>query len=223
MGGDVRTRSRKTGPEGSLDRGAYFNASFKILAEGGAEALTVDSLCARLGVTKGSFYHHFSGTADFVNGLMGCWAESTSHLVDELFAFMAADGDPYRSFQVIFAKLAAGQPHEAEAALRAWANSNPDVAAGVEQYDRIREEATIKFIGHFVDDPQRCRTLAYMAIGMSAGMQQRKPLDRERMMDVSLEFLRSNLGLDVQVVQDESGLRVHIKPARAKSRRTRPN
>jgi AcrR family transcriptional regulator len=215
----VRTKSRK-GADGSLDRNAYFNAAFKILAEGGAEALTIDSLGARLGVTKGSFYHHFSGTDEFVSGLMRCWVEAAGQVVDEMLAKFAADGDPYRSFEAIFSKIAAGQPHEAEAALRAWAHSNPAVAAGVEQYDRLREEAGIKVFGYFVDDPQRCRTLSYMATGMTAGMQQRKPLDRKRMMDVNLEFFRTNLGLDVQAGQDESGLRLTVMRPPAKRRRT---
>jgi AcrR family transcriptional regulator len=79
----MRTKTRKS-VEGSLDRHAYFNAAFKILGEGGSEALTVDALCARLGATKGSFYHHFAGTADFVNALMRCWVESASALIAEL-------------------------------------------------------------------------------------------------------------------------------------------
>ncbi len=157
----MRTKSRK-GADGSLDRTAYFNAAFKVLAEGGADALTIDSLCARLRVTKGSFYHHFSGTDEFVSGLMRCWIETTGQVIDEMLAKFAADDDPYRSFEVTLSKIASGQPHEAEAALRAWAHSNPQVAAGVEQYDRVREEAGIKVFGYFIDDPERCRTLSYM-------------------------------------------------------------
>lgn len=52
---------------------------------------------------------------------------------------IAAEGDPYRSFEAVLVKLAAAQPHEAEAALRAWANTNPDVAAAVQYYDQSRE------------------------------------------------------------------------------------
>jgi AcrR family transcriptional regulator len=138
----VRTKAR-TGADGSLDRTAYFNAAFKILAEGGAEALTIPNLCTRLGVTKGSFYHHFSGADEFVSALMRCWIETARLVIDEMLAKFAADDDPYLSFGVALSNIAAGQPHEAEAALRAWAHSNPEVAAGVEQYDRLRDEAGI--------------------------------------------------------------------------------
>jgi AcrR family transcriptional regulator len=214
----MRTKTRKPAV-GSLDRNAYFNAAFKILGESGAEGLTVDILCARLGATKGSFYHHFAGTADFVHALMRCWVDSAGQLIAELKDMVIAEGDPCRTMERIIPLLAARQPHEAEAALRAWANSNPEVAAGVEQYDRAREESFVWMFGQFVDDPERCRTLAYMAIAMGAGMQQRKPLDRDRMMAVTVEFLRANICLDVQLEQDESGPRLHIKPP--KKRRPR--
>lgn len=214
----MRTTTRKSAA-GSLDRNAYFNAAFKILGESGSEALTVDTLCARLGATKGSFYHHFAGTADFVNALMSCWVDSAGQLITELKEMVIAEGDPCRTMERIIPLLSARQPHEAEAALRAWANSNPQVAAGVEQYDRAREESFGWLFGQFVDDPERCRTLAYMAIGMSAGMQQRKPLDRERIMAVTVEFLRANIGLDVQLESDGSGPRLRITPP--KKRRAR--
>jgi AcrR family transcriptional regulator len=215
----MRTKTRKP-VAGALDRTAYFNAAFKILGESGAEGLTVDTLCARLGATKGSFYHLFAGTADFVNALMRCWVDSATQLIAELKEMVIAEGDPCRTMERIIPQLAVRQPHEAEAALRAWANSNPEVAAGVESYDRAREESFVWMFGQFVDDPERCRTLAYMAIGMGAGMQQRRPLDRDRMMAVTVEFLRANIGLDVQLDHDETGPRLRIAPP--KKRRPRP-
>jgi AcrR family transcriptional regulator len=215
----MRTKPRKPA-EGSLDRNAYFNAAFKILGETGSEGLTVDTLCARLGATKGSFYHHFAGTADFVNALMRCWVDSANQLIAELKELVIAEGDPCRSLERIIPQLALRQPHEAEAALRAWANSNPEVAAGVEQYDRSREASFVWLFERWIDDPERCRTLAYMAIGMGAGMQQRKPLDRDRMMAVSLEFLRTNVGLGIEADHDESGLKLRISPPKKRRART---
>jgi AcrR family transcriptional regulator len=38
---------------------------FSLLEESGAEALKVESLTNRLGVTKGSFYLHFANYQDF--------------------------------------------------------------------------------------------------------------------------------------------------------------
>ncbi len=42
-------------------------------------------------------------------------------------------------------------------------------------------------------------------------------------MDVNLEFFRTNLGLDVQAVQDESGLQLRVtRPQAKRRRRTEP-
>jgi AcrR family transcriptional regulator len=37
----------------------WIQAGFAIIAEEGMQALKIDRLCQRLGVTKGSFYWHF--------------------------------------------------------------------------------------------------------------------------------------------------------------------
>ena len=38
----------------------WIQAGFALLADGGPNALRIDRLCERLGVTKGSFYWHFT-------------------------------------------------------------------------------------------------------------------------------------------------------------------
>ena len=50
---------------GRLSVDDWIQAGFSILAEDGLEALKIDRLCARLGVTKGSFYWHFKDMASY--------------------------------------------------------------------------------------------------------------------------------------------------------------
>ena len=47
----------------------WIQAGFAILADGGPNALRVDRLCERLGVTKGSFYWHFADLAAYRDAL----------------------------------------------------------------------------------------------------------------------------------------------------------
>ncbi len=61
-------------PEG-LSRSAYFEAGLELLAERGHGGLTIAALCERLGVTKGSFYHHFDDMAGYVRLLLGHWED----------------------------------------------------------------------------------------------------------------------------------------------------
>jgi AcrR family transcriptional regulator len=53
----------------------WIQAGFAILAEEGMKALKIDRLCRRLGVTKGSFYWHFTGIAGYRAALVQAWGE----------------------------------------------------------------------------------------------------------------------------------------------------
>ena len=62
----------------SLGKADYFDAGFELLASGGVGAVTIAALCYRLGVTKGSFYHHFSSQTAFQNELLAFGPPSES-------------------------------------------------------------------------------------------------------------------------------------------------
>ena len=47
----------------TLDSAAWVEAAFDALAEGGIEAVRIDPLAKQLGVTRGSFYWHFTDRA----------------------------------------------------------------------------------------------------------------------------------------------------------------
>ncbi|HEX3829064.1 MAG TPA: TetR/AcrR family transcriptional regulator [Sporichthyaceae bacterium] len=195
-----------------LEPAAFFNAAMKILAERGAEELTVDSVCAHLGVTKGSFYHHFENTAEFTAGLLACW----EGIVDQYVEMTRALADPARIAEASW-PAHVNRPHEAEAALRAWANSNPMVATTVRRADQKLEGLTVEWLESFIEDPQRARMLAHMWVSLVAGLQQReRPLDRAMILAVTLEFLRTNLGIEADV--DGDCLQVHRMPGPARER-----
>src|ERR1051326_1633880 len=48
----------------------WLEEGLAILAESGAAQLTIDALIARLGVTKGSFYHHFASYQAYKEALL---------------------------------------------------------------------------------------------------------------------------------------------------------
>ena len=53
----------------------WIQAGYAILAEEGIKALKIDRLCSRLGVTKGSFYWHFTDIASYRAALVEAWGE----------------------------------------------------------------------------------------------------------------------------------------------------
>src|SRR5260370_528662 len=91
-----------------------------------------------MGVTRGSFYHHFANFEDFVDRLMVYWEERyTTDLVARVEAIEGEEAQ--REQQLRYAQLL---PHRAEAAFRVWAGVNERVAAGLLRVDEHRRAST---------------------------------------------------------------------------------
>jgi AcrR family transcriptional regulator len=58
-----------------LTRDDWLDASFSAVVEGGFDKVRVLTLANALGVTRGSFYWHFSEQSDLVDGLLQRWRE----------------------------------------------------------------------------------------------------------------------------------------------------
>ena len=199
-----------------LGRKAYFTAAFAILAARGPEALTIAALCTRLRVTKGSFYHHFSGMPDFVDALLHDWEDAFQAMVDET----AGLSDPVRRLEATARHILA-IPHETESALRAWGFSNPAVGAAVRRMDRAREQTYTASLAMVIDDPARCQLLAHMGVSLLIGLQQReRPMDRRRLLQINMEWLETNIGVTAEIANPggEPAVRIDSLPGRARQR-----
>ncbi|MEM7135138.1 MAG: TetR/AcrR family transcriptional regulator [Myxococcota bacterium] len=147
--------------------GDYFEVAMGILEEGGAGALTIASVCERVEVTKGSFYHHFSGWSDFVDRLLAHWADAQTERVIRLAE--AEDDVSSRLDQLV--DFASKLPHRAEASLRAWGRSEPQVRRVVAQVDGRRERYLAQVYRALVPK-RRAELLAAGAMALLVGTQQ---------------------------------------------------
>jgi AcrR family transcriptional regulator len=59
-------------------RERWLHDGLEILAESGFRGLATDSVCTRLGLSKGSFYHHFDGMSDCRRALLSYVEERES-------------------------------------------------------------------------------------------------------------------------------------------------
>ncbi len=112
----------------------WVQTGFRILAEDGIKALTIDRLCRRLGVTRGSFYWHFSDMRAYRRALLDTWAA----VRDEdrgFFDALAAD-PPRQRLSRMMTALVGPRHWMLERAMREWARSEPAVAAAVRDSDR---------------------------------------------------------------------------------------
>ena len=165
----------------------YFEVALDLLAEGGPKAVTIAALCQQLEVTKGSFYHHFSGVPDFMRQLLGYWEQRGREAGEQ--AFEAAD--PLQ--RLTFAKLAGtyGLHHEAESAIRALARADLYADEVVRRVDQTREDQLAKGFEEAGIRQREARVLARIGIAILVGTQQRdRPVDRKRLQELFDEYQR---------------------------------
>lgn len=112
----------------------WLRAGYAILAEQGIKALKVDTLCARLGVTKGSFYWHFDGMPSYRAALIGAWGALRD---EDRRDFDDTTGvAPREQLSDMMAALLNPRHWTLERAMREWARSDETVAASVREADR---------------------------------------------------------------------------------------
>jgi AcrR family transcriptional regulator len=155
----------------------YFREALAVLGEQGSQALTINALCERLDVTKGSFYHHFGGMPGFVDQLLTYWEDEHS---SRLIALSRGQRDPMQRAQTI-TEMGVNLPHASESAIRAWGRSSPEVAAVVERVDKRRERHVVESIVALGVERPRARLLSRIAVDLLIGIQTREvPPDPKR-------------------------------------------
>ncbi|WP_431965853.1 TetR/AcrR family transcriptional regulator [Nocardia sp. bgisy134] len=146
----------------------YFDSALEVLAELGFKGLNIGLLCRRLGVTSGSFYHHFGSWQGFVDALLEHW-ENRQVLILRTLKFN--QGDPDDDVRAM-SDLAAGLHHEAEAAIRAWAANDESVNLAVKRVDESRRRTVHKVINGVVGDDETATVVTSLGMAMLIGYQQ---------------------------------------------------
>jgi len=144
----------------------WIQAGFAILAEEGIKALKIDRLCRRLGVTKGSFYWHFTDIARYRATLVEAWGE----LRDDdrrNFGDLAAL-PPRERLSKMMSSLVSPHHWTLERAMREWARTDEDAAASVRAADqRVLAAVRQAFLDYgFAPDDADLRANATFAAGI---------------------------------------------------------
>jgi AcrR family transcriptional regulator len=113
----------------------WIHAGYSLLAEEGLQALKIDRLCDRLGVTKGSFYWHFTDMAGYRSALIDSWGSQRGE--EHRVYNDIRDRPPRERLSMMIASLTSPRQWRLERAMREWARSDTSVAAGVESSDRL--------------------------------------------------------------------------------------
>lgn len=197
--GGAPAPSTRRGPE------AFFAAGYRLLGEGGHDNLTVAGLCDRLDVSKGSFYHHFDGMADFVDRFATSWQA----WAERLFHRLREQPDAHRQMEFA-ANEAFVIVSPGVRAMRAWATTDPVVAGAFAAPERLWWDTVTATFGEAAQDEDSGRITASMNYAISLGLLARpRPLDRERYVDL-LAVLFGSYGVTSDVTGSGRHTRLQV-------------
>lgn len=113
----------------------WIEAAHTALVEDGIEGVRIDRLCRALGVTKGSFYHHFKGRDALLSAMADEWGRERARVVMDA-ARDLADEPLARLIEFIrlVEALDLGRHHQA---MRTWGAVDARAATAVREVDRV--------------------------------------------------------------------------------------
>lgn len=162
---------RRGGRKPRLSLDDWTEAGLQLLVSEGRGAVKISRLCDELGVTKGSFYWHFSDIDDLMKAIA---TRYTSQDNDAARGLTNLEELPvHERLARMGAMLVDARAWEAEVAVREWARSDPQVAESVRALDqRIMSVVRNCFLELGFDDDEaelRAGTLVYAGIGFLYG------------------------------------------------------
>ena len=137
------------------------SAGLEALRKGGVGAVRVERLAADVGVTKGSFYHHFRDRGALLEEVLEYWAREMTDAEFERIQTLRGGLAP-RLIALAEDVLQKGMGRY-DPAVRAWAREDRKVAAAVAQVDRRRIKALAGFFeeGGFAPGEARVRARTF--------------------------------------------------------------
>jgi AcrR family transcriptional regulator len=157
-----------TPPRGGrrLSADDWIDAGFAVLADSGPNALRIDALCERLGVTKGSFYWHFTDMPTYRGALAEAWG-SLHDRYRRPFENMPGV-DPRERLDVMVRTLVAPEHWALERAMRVWALTDDAALVSVQQSDeRVLRAVRQAFIDYGCEpDDAMLRSFVLFAAGV---------------------------------------------------------
>lgn len=155
-----------------LTRDDWLDAAFAAVVEGGFDKARVLMIADALGVTRGSFYWHFTDHADLISSLLARWLERELELDRHWRSDATSTPDPRADLErLLEAALAHAGPDleniRFELALRGLGRRDAAVAQMLVEVDQARMGLFVQKFQRLTGDPKKASELAalfYLAI-----------------------------------------------------------
>ena len=136
----MNEEKNRRGRKSRIDEKAWLEAALRVLADGGVDAVRVESVSRMLGVTKGSFYKRFANRDALLVAMLEYWRRESTYSVIETFSNI--EEPPADKLDRILA-LSKRRPDvrdraRMELAIRLWGHKDDRAAETMAEVDNIR-------------------------------------------------------------------------------------
>ncbi|WP_344418236.1 TetR/AcrR family transcriptional regulator [Amycolatopsis minnesotensis] len=149
-------------------REKWVEEGLRALAEGGVDAVRVEALAKKLGVTKGGFYGYFADRGALLDEMLDAWERES---VDDVLARIEREGgDALDKVQLAGRLTFSGDRLlPIDLAVRDWARRDHAVAERLRHVDNRRMQLSRDAISTFCDDPDEVEARSLLAFCAAIG------------------------------------------------------
>ncbi|GGS77754.1 TetR family transcriptional regulator [Planobispora rosea] len=155
-------------PTTRTPRDRWIEEGLRALATGGPDAVRVEALAKRLGVTKGGFYGFFADRDALLEAMLDTWErESTDEVIDRV---EREGGDAKTKIQRAGVLTFSGDRLlPIDLAVRDWARRDEAVAERLRRVDNRRMALLREMIGTFCSDADEVEARSLLAFCVAIG------------------------------------------------------
>ena len=178
-------------PKPRHSRSSWLEVALELLQNDGINAVTVDALAVQLGITRGSFYHHFKDRNDLSKETLEYWKEKWTAEIRDDITSLGLDG--LQSLTALLNLIHRRKRADYDSAIRAWAIHDEQAREVVGEADKIRLDfirsqfEKIGFKG--LDLENRSRLFLYYAMTEPAFFDPPDESTAQKLDQVRLNFL----------------------------------
>ena len=172
-----------------LTKQDWLEEGFKVLQEFAQNKLRILYLCERLGVTRGSFYHHFKSIEDYIEALMEAWIQSQT--LDLIKKANQANSPIDQMQKLDYQILNFNQ--SIEASIRSWSFYHPVVKKYMKKVDELRIRYTAQLLESSGIPADAALVRAKLEYATLTGLQQLYPEITPKELAELYETFRKNI------------------------------
>ena len=148
-------------------RNRWIEEGLRALAAGGPDAVRVEVLAQRLGVTKGGFYGHFTDRNALLDEMLDSWEQRS---IDEVLDRVERKGGDARAkVRLAGALTFSRELLPIDLAIRGWARRDPAVAERLRRVDNRRMDYLRLLFGAICSDQDEVEARSTLAFSLVIG------------------------------------------------------